>query len=73
MSDNEQYIQDAYGCLVGRTIIGVREMAESEMRMMAWGTTPNAPAGVIFVLDDQTVVVPMSDPEGNDPGFLMVQ
>ena len=73
MTDNEKYIEDAYGCLVGRTIIGVREMVESEMQMMAWSTDPNAPAGVIFVLDDQSIVVPLSDPEGNDPGFLMVQ
>lgn len=73
MSRNADYVKDAYGSLVGRTIVGVRELADTEMQMLAWSTGPNAPVGVLFVLDDDSILVPMSDPEGNDPGFLMVQ
>ena len=73
MLSNDQYVSEAYGRLVGRTIVGVRPLHQTEMEMMAWSTHSNAPVGVLFVLDDDTIVVPMSDPEGNDPGFLLVQ
>lgn len=70
---NEQYVQEAFGGLVGRTIVAVRPLRESEMELMAWSTRPSAPVGVLFLLDDDSIVVPMSDPEGNEPGFLLVQ
>lgn len=73
MTMNDQYVREAYGHLVGRTIVGVRALLESEMVMMAWSTRASAPVGVLLLLDDDSIVVPMSDPEGNDPGFLLVQ
>jgi hypothetical protein len=73
MSANDQYVNDAYGRLVGRTIIGVRALHDGEMQMLAWSTRPSAPVGVLLVLDDDSIVLPMSDAEGNEPGFLLVQ
>jgi hypothetical protein len=67
----EEYVQNEYGMLVGKTIASVRLMTEAEEMTMAW------PHGgwrvpVVFVFTDGSVMVPMSDDEGNEPGALAV-
>ena len=51
--------------LAGRRIVSVRYMTDDEMRACAWFRR-----SVVLVLDDGTVLFPMSDDEGNDAGVL---
>jgi hypothetical protein len=54
--------------LLGRTIVKVSYLSDSEMKSMGWRKNP-----VVFVLDDSTLVFPSMDDEGNDGGSLFFQ
>ena len=70
MKDLSHVVNRYWGDLVGRRITGVRQMFADEIEAFGWydggGAIP-----VIFALDDGSVVVPNSDPEGNGPGHLL--
>lgn len=57
--------------LVGRTIVGVRHMQKDEIEMFGWYASPESTT--ILQLDDDSLVIVLSDPEGNDAGHLLVQ
>lgn len=62
------WVQKASDVLLGRTIVKVRYLSDSEMSSMQWRKNP-----VVFVLDDSTLVFPSMDDEGNDGGSLFFQ
>jgi hypothetical protein len=51
--------------LLGRKIIGVRWMTDSQREELGWYS-----AAVLFMLDDGTLLWPSADDEGNDAGAL---
>jgi hypothetical protein len=51
--------------LVGKKIIAIRYMTDSEMAQQGWYSKP-----LIIQLDDNTFIVPQSDDEGNNGGAL---
>jgi hypothetical protein len=64
------YYSRAYSALVGKTVAYVRPMLPEEVADFAWeGMDEGA---VLVVFTDGTVLVPQSDPEGNHPGYLLV-
>jgi len=54
--------------LIGRTITGVRFMVPEERDQAAFAHSP-----VILTLDDDTLLYPLADDEGNDAGALAIQ
>ena len=72
MSKNyDQYIQDEFGSLAGKTVQGVREMTYAETVNMDWN--PGCDHGIVIMFTDGTLLVPMRDPEGNGAGFPLVE
>src|SRR5687767_913500 len=57
--------------LIGRTIVGFRNMTEKEMRACGWdddiGTCRQ---GVCLELSDGSILIPRCDEEANGPGML---
>lgn len=51
--------------LVGKRIVEVRYLNDSEMELMGWYKRP-----VCFILNDGTLCVVSADDEGNDGGSL---
>jgi hypothetical protein len=51
--------------LVGRRIVLVRYMKETEAMEMGWGARP-----IVLVLDDGNLIYPAMDDEGNDGGAM---
>lgn len=58
----------AFAPLIGRRIVDVRWMSEKERDNCGWERSP-----VVITLDDDTLLYPQSDEEGNDAGALAVQ
>lgn len=61
----ERWHKVARSQLLGRKIIEVRYMKQSEAEQMGWHSRP-----VVFQLDDGNVVYAAADDEGNDGGAL---
>jgi len=59
-----------YKPIVGKTILSVRCMTPAEMTAMGWECSSGIPIEIL--LSDGTVVIPSSDPEGNDSGHLIL-
>lgn len=55
----------AKNALVGRKIVRVRYLTAEEMEDMGWYSNP-----IVLQLDDDTLVFPSADDEGNDGGAL---
>ena len=53
--------------LLGKKIVKVEYLPESEAEDMMWSSRP-----VVFMLDDGTWIMPMADDEGNNGGALAV-
>jgi hypothetical protein len=70
MSQDQKYIQDEYGKMVGKTIVGVRPLSDDEKADLMWDDHHSEVAFVV-VLSDGTFFIPMSDDEGNGPGALL--
>lgn len=51
--------------LVGRRIVLVRYMKDSEAQDMGWGARP-----IVLILDDGNLIYPAMDEEGNDAGVI---
>ena len=71
MTDHSQYIKEEFGCLVGKTVIEVRQLREEELDNMCWDDSYGSPAFVVW-FDDGTHFIPSMDPEGNGPGHLFI-
>ena len=56
--------------LVGRAIIAVRPMAPDEMEREGWDSSPDLSRPVAIVFDDETLIYPARDVEGNGPVAL---
>lgn len=60
-----------YKEIIGKRILGVRELSAQEMKELywqdSWGTVP-----AVFILEGGHALIPSQDPEGNGPGFLML-
>jgi hypothetical protein len=69
---NNEYIQKEYGGLVGKTIAEVRVLTDKECEIFVWSTTHGNPPFVI-IMTDGSVIIPASDPECNDAGYLLVE
>ncbi|MCP4437092.1 MAG: hypothetical protein GY913_21680 [Proteobacteria bacterium] len=54
--------------LLGRTIVGVRYLTKAEAEDLGWHR-----ASLVIVLDDNTILFPSSDDEGNSAGVLFGQ
>ena len=59
------WINEASKQLLGRKIVKVRYMHQTEMDELGWDSRP-----VVFQLDDGNVIFPSQDDEGNGPGAL---
>jgi len=51
--------------LIGRTIVSIRYMNDQEMSAWGWHSKP-----LIILLNDNTIIVPQRDDEGNDGGAM---
>lgn len=72
MTDTATYIEEAYGKLLGRTIVHIRPMKDEEMVLFGW-TPSYGSVPMVIILDDATALIPSQDPEGNGPGHLFVE
>lgn len=65
------YIKKEFGSLVGKTVKTVRPLHREECEDLAWDYDySDEPMVIIFT--DGTAVIPMSDPEGNSAGHLLL-
>jgi hypothetical protein len=62
---NIHWTTEAEKVLVGKTIKAVRYMTDDERDFFGWYKKP-----IIFILNDNTLVYPSMDDEGNDGGSL---
>ncbi len=65
-------IQEIYGFLAGKTILGVRAMTQEEMELFGWDNNSSKDA-IIVLLSGGHAIIPSQDPEGNGPGHLFVE
>ena len=70
--DKKSWITRDFGQLVGKKIIGVRPMTETECELFGWDYRFEDYA-MVLVCDDGTAIIPSQDPEGNGAGFLFVE
>lgn len=61
----KSWAEQAANVLLGKTIVKVRYITANEMRDLYWDRS-----GVVFELNDGTIVYPSQDDEGNGPGAL---
>lgn len=69
-TDNSAYIEEEFSSLIGKTVVGVRELDQYECDQFLWSPRRRKVAFVLE-LNDGSFLVPSSDPEGNDPGHLI--
>lgn len=65
------YLRKEFGSIIGRTIKSIRPMFEEELDGFGWYRGMDIP--FVIILDDDTVIVPSQDPEGNGPGHLFIE
>ena len=53
--------------LLNKKIVKVRYLTDEERDDLMWNNKP-----VMFMLDDETWIIPMADDEGNDGGALAI-
>ena len=64
-----KFYRNEFAHMLGRKITDVRAMYDEEMELMLW----SGERGAVFTLDDGGMFIPMSDSEGTDVGYLLVQ
>lgn len=65
----DAFIFNAFGWMIGKKVESVRELTEDEYEMMGWEKSSwNLAVAVVF--EDGTFVIPTSDPEMNNPGWI---
>lgn len=66
----DAFIFNAFGWMIGKKISSVRELTEDEYEQMGWSKNTWSIA-VAMVFDDGTFMIPVSDPEMNNPGWVI--
>ncbi len=61
----KRWIKEIKPILVGRTIIRIRYLSDSECKDMGWYNS-----SIVLELDNGTLLFPSADDEGNDAGAL---
>lgn len=69
MTTKTDWITKEYGKLIGKTVKSVRLLQPTELADFGW----EGRDGFLIAFTDGTVIIPSSDPEGNDCGFLFVE
>lgn len=69
----KKVIQENWGSLVGKTIKLVRPLLDEEYDGFAWDIYGDNEIALVIQFTDGSYIVPMSDPEGNDAGFLLYE
>jgi len=59
--------KDVRNAIIGRTIVNMRWMRDSEMDLFGWYKRP-----MVLVCQDGTLIVFQSDDEGNDGGAALI-
>ena len=59
--------EKAQNLLIGKKIIAVKYMEQEQAADSYWSKCP-----VMIMFDDNTIMIPQSDDEGNDGGVLMI-
>jgi len=72
MATSQEYIKAEFGSLVGAKITNVRPLTDAETEAYGWDSRFGAVPFVIF-LDNGKALIPSSDEEGNDAGFIFVE
>ena len=67
--DYETYINDEFGQMVGKTVIGVRTLSAEELEDLYWDDIHPA---MVIIFNDGSCAIPSCDPEGNGPGHLFM-
>jgi hypothetical protein len=65
------YLQQEFGSLVGKTVQAIRDLTPEELENLGW--EPGIDDGMVIHFTDGTLLVPMRDPEGNGPGFPLME
>jgi hypothetical protein len=68
---NDTYIKKEFGGIVGRRIVAVRPLRDSELEDLYWHYSAGAVAFAI-ILEDGQVLIPAQDEEGNGPGHVIL-
>jgi len=68
---NDTYIEKEFGGIVGRRIVAVRPLRDSELEDMYWHGSAGTVAFAI-ILEDGQVLIPAQDEEGNGPGHILL-
>ncbi len=63
----KRLIADVAKDIVGKKIIGIRYLTEEEMKSSYW--YKRCP---VLILEDGSIIVPLSDDEGNESGVLEI-
>lgn len=72
VNNNDTYIQNWYGSLVGKTIKKVRTLTKEECEMFGWSLT-HGTVPMVIIMTDNTALIPSADPEGNDAGHIFIE
>ncbi len=66
-----EILHKEYGSIINKKIVGMRPLVKEEMEELYWTESPSEIAFAIILEDDQ-VLVPSRDSEGNGPGFIIL-
>lgn len=65
-------LEREFGSLRGLTVVNVRAMTRAECEAFGWEWDNNSHLPMIVEFHDGTIISPMSDPEGNNAGFMFI-
>jgi hypothetical protein len=66
--DKLEFSTYAEKSLLGRTIVAIRYLNDTEADGLGWSASP-----IVLLLDDGAMIYPAQDDEGNGPGALIGQ
>ena len=69
LKQEEAYIKQEYGWMVGKTVASVRRLTSQEIEDMGWYES-HSEVPFVVMFTDGTWIVPMRDDEGNGAGTL---
>lgn len=66
------YFSKHYSVLIGKTVQSVRALLPQELDDFGWEGIRASDQAVLITFTDGTILVPMTDMEGNAPGALLI-
>lgn len=69
--DVSKVLYENYGSIIDKKIVAIRPLVKEELDQLYWSNSSTEIPFAIILEDDQ-VLVPSSDSEGNGPGFLIL-